>query len=127
MKFTTSQGSSYDFFPSTCTSIRFKRSGGSGQGELYCQMNVFFVDRKVPLYNPTYQCIPGYIDKGNGTFHPYHPQSNMLVIKRRETGEIVGYLPTSKTPKIGLRPFEWVKAESGYEKHLGNEIVTIGE
>ena len=122
-KFTTSHGSTYTFLPETCTSIRFKRSGGSNQGQRP-PMNVRFVKEKLPLYNPQYQCVPGLYDCG--IFYPYHSNTDMVIIRERESGRIVSYVSASNQPRIGLRPFEWAKRPTGgYEKHLGNTIVSI--
>ena len=122
IQFFTSQGSSYNFCPATSTSIRTKRSGGSGQGRVHKRQACVFFDTYV---NPvTHKIVIGYLEGERvipiySTAEAGNEKIGMVSISR-ESGEVKLY-QVFLHPAHGLRPYEWDKKR----RHIGNVIVEI--
>ena len=122
MNFTTLHGSVYQFDSASNTSVRLKKSGGSGQGELHDEMSVVFVENKVcPIRHKVRvvvkrgdQLIPvdSVIDKN---------ETHGVIEICRKTGNILSMQRAHLVPEIGFTPYEW----SGAKRHVGNTIVSI--
>lgn len=141
IEFETAMGSIYTYDRNLRMCSREKRSGGSGQGEVKPFMNVVFIGKKIPLYNPTLRCIvihkrsDGSIDTGSGNrgiskvpMSLSEDEKLGIVIANRQSGQIVEIVDAFLEPEIGLSPFEWgINKEGRRSLHLGNKIVDIRE
>ena len=135
-RFITSQGSEYIFDSAKQTTVRNKRSGGSGQGEEHNEMQVVFLEDKIRLYSPTVKVSLGVYNK-SGSFtevvkvpSAISEDDKLVVVEmdRLNPGRVLHIQRAHLEPAIGLRPFEQGYDDIGqFTKHLGNEIVEIEE
>tara|TARA_B100000131_G_scaffold244317_2_gene237028 strand:+ start:195 stop:626 length:432 start_codon:yes stop_codon:yes gene_type:complete len=143
MKFITSQGSEYTFFKDSQESMRLKKSGGSGQGEMFDKSKVVFIKDKARVYHPKVRVEIRLFNK-NGTLFPLPEdqngrrtipkvisEDNKLVVVELDKDNLNNVLHIQRAflyPDIGLYPFEYQTLENNKTyKHLGNKIIEILE
>lgn len=132
--FKTSQGSEYIFDSAKQSTVRNKKSGGSGQGEKHSEMQVVFVKDKIRLYSPAVKVSLGLYNK-SGSFTAISEvpsiisEDDKLVVvemDRHNPGRVLHIQRAYLEPEIGLHPFEQGYNDIGdFVKHLGNPITEI--
>tara|TARA_B100000945_G_scaffold229100_1_gene185689 strand:+ start:134 stop:508 length:375 start_codon:yes stop_codon:yes gene_type:complete len=122
MLFTTLESSEYNFCPETNTSIRHKKSGGSGQNVVHPEASCVFVKEYLNPY--LHKVVVGYLDGSQiipiDTVADAGGNKIGIVAIHKRTGQMSLH-KVYLSPRIGLRPYEWLPNI----RHIGNVIVSI--